>query len=497
MPKPAARKGKRQPPAKKAEPQIAAFKPSPKASKHILVNDATEKVVVKQLADCYVSPYDHPCRLPTVYQNESSLFNTRTTFEVTVPSTGTGAGHFAFFVQPKLGDPSDPKSLKIGLINFESGLVTDTTQLSAYSNVSELAMDPNTVALTQSTNRIYGMNATTPSLADPLAGVAGPFPSSNGTPVAYGMELNHTAVVDATFPQGGYSRIIVPPGSYDVFIQSKFTTAPTTGVNAINLGVYDSKGVQLTGQSETIFSGNINLVGGDLQATSLYGVNVPSGYHVRLWTKAGPTAVDNNRIIFQTAVLPNVAWDSNDGIAESVRPVALSVLSSCRASTISDGGDLITMFTTRDMYDKVFTNSAVNWTIPDGMTKMSGWMRTKVRDGSYCWWAPSCQEDTFFRSVQDANQYEYPMIMVCGKTDGNTSSPLSVTVDFVYEVLHQSQLFERKHQLGSTRVYEEALKAVGQMQHISENRKHGGFLTDVARVIGAAAPFAPLLAGLF
>lgn len=154
---------------------------------------------------------------------------------------------------------------------------------------------------------------------------------------------------------------------------------------------------------------------------------------------------------------------------------------------------MISYYSPPDFADKIFSNNQDPWILYENLGDYSGSHRTTVKKGSYVWWAPSSPKDTWFRGVAEANSYQYPMLMVAGQADKAAGTALTVEIEFVYEVLTASQLFERKKEVGSDSIVDQALVAVSDMQHVTENPKHDSLLKDVAKVIGAAAGFVPLL----
>lgn len=453
--------------------------------------------MVVDLARCWLSPYQHATRLPTAYGNKSALFHSYQRFEVPIPQTGTAQGRFAYFVQPKLGDPSSPTGFKIGLVDFSSGFPSNLSSPDAYVRQvgqNYLPMDPNTQPLTQTTSKVLGLSINAvPDLADPLATAT--VSTVQGTPVIYGLDYIYRPVVDAAYPQGGYDVWVLNPGSYSLNVYSKWVGLPATGEQPLNFEIYQGA-VHIADAVKSSTSIREELIGGGYAGNGNYFFTLAEGQHMRVSVKAGITQLTYCRIRLNSCSIPGVAWNANNGLTESVRPVAMSALSSCRASTLVDGGTMVTLFTPPDFADKIFTDNQVPWVAYENLSMFQNSKRTTVKKGSYVWWSPSSEKDTWFRDVSEANAYQYPCFLIAGIADKDAGTALTVEIEFVYEVLTASQLFDQKKKCGSSAIVDNALVAVSDMPHVTENSGHGSLLKDLSKVIGAAAPFAPLLMGL-
>lgn len=449
----------------------------------------------EEYAKCLVSPYDHATRVPTAYNNLSSLLRTRRTFDVLVSHLGANKREFAFFVQPKLGDPSTPKGFQIGLVDFSKNPV-DLTVPSGYqlfdgSGVS-LPLDPNAPYITQAPPSALGwQKPDNITQTDPLADVQPLI--INGEKFTYGIDPIQPVANPAA--QLG-SLLTVPAGSYLLTIK---TTTGATSTNASPLGISVIAG---NGSDSNVgFVKNIMLdVPGHTTQANSWALNVTEFDKIRIVKAATEASVINSiQLMLVPLCSPAITWSSNYGLTEEIRPVGMSVLTTCVVQAMNAGGTIQSALLAGSSSDKVFDGS---WLGPTGLNSIQGYFAGNFKEGNYMWWRPYSPADIQFKSVENANKYEYPMFLVRGSpTVPSDATPETVvarvTVEFVYEITQNSQLLERKELVGSTELYESALRAVKGLPYASENPKHSSLLKQVNSVLDTGAKFLPFLSAMF
>lgn len=439
-----------------------------------------------------ISPYDHATRIPTAYSNKSSLLKTRRTFDVSV-SDLSAEREFAFFVQPKLGDPSSPSKYQVGLVNL-SIVNPDLTEPSSYRKFdntgSSLPLDPNSPWITQGAPKAIGVSAQpVTSQFYPLRGMTDWTPS--GRRFTYGANPTQQ---DGTGPNVDNSLLTVPPGSYLTIVRTT-TSAVSTTVQPARLKIVAGRDDPTTGTVELLQSDVV----GHTNQENVYAVEITDFDKLAVTKNLTETANLSTLVIIMVPLCsPNIAWSSDYGLTEMVRPVGMSVLTTCVLSNMYAGGQIQQAMLTGSSYDKLF---GVNWLGPTGFNNIEGYFTGNLSEGGYQWWRPCSVEDIQFKSVSDANAYEYPVMLVKGKAPpvpGESANAVicQVTVEFVYEILQNSQLLERKRTVGSTELYESALRAIQGVPYASENPKHSSLLKQVNQVLDTGAKLLPFLSFL-
>lgn len=449
-----------------------------------------------EYAKCLISPYDHATRVPTAYSNQSSLLKTRRTFDVSVGDLSAGR-EFAFFVQPKLGDPSSPACYQIGLVNMslENPDLTESSSYRKYDQTgSSLPLDPNSPWITQGTPKAIGIRnsgAAFSSQVYPLRGATNwNIPVAGGqVPLTYGATWSQA---DGQEGGVGCSLLTVPPGSYLYTVRTVTSAVSITAIPyppSLRRGnIMDAS----VGTTTLLYS----TAAGHTQQVAQYAMNITEFDKIVLLKAATETANVTDMIITMVPLCsPGVSWSSDFGLTEAIRPVGMSVLTTCLMSKMYAGGQIQSAMLTGSSKDKIFSG---NWLGPTGFNNIEGYFTGNFDEGNYMWWRPFSPEDIQFKGIAQANQYEYPTMLVKGKippVPGELASAVlcQVTVEFVYEILQNTQLLERKKVVGSTELYESSLRAVQRIPYASENPKHSDLLKKVNKVLDTGAKVLPIL----
>jgi len=457
--------------------------------------------LAERYAKCLVFPYDNACGLPDNALSQSHVFRTRKTFTVSVPNTeasGAGRGRFAFFVQPKLGDPADPQKFKIGRVNFSNGIPINLQNPSVYDSLSaqatSLAVDPNAPVLTQpSPFAIAIRNTSVPAYPAPPFQGGGDWNPSANLPFTYNSTYS---LADGIDTWSSYS-ILRPgfSGSCMIVVYTKTNnTAASSRPVELSLAKVNSTDTTL-GVLVPIFSEG---TGEKVQAAS-YALALTPGDALRFKTVNSTDSLSSIWVTVTPLWTPNYALDMNYGMIEKIRPVGLSVLTTSIASSLTNGGTISATLTPGAALDKVFTTPGV-WLRSEDMSYWNTYYTGDLKQGSYVWWKPADDLDRQFRSVEEMNAYQYPVILVSGQVSSDalasgsaTLTPIQVTVEFVYEISQNTQLFPDTRQVGSSAAVTLASKAVHKLTNLTENPKHSTLLSDVAKVIDSGAKFLPFL----
>lgn len=443
----------------------------------------------EEYARCLVSPYDHATRIPTAYANKSSLLRTKRTFAITGEQL-SAQREFAFFVQPKLGDPSRPDRFQVGLINMSlpQRNLNDVSSYVQYDDTGKsLALDPNSPWITQGIPRALGLrNATVTTQTNPLQGALPWEPS--GKKFTYGMP----GMRFQALPTAAGSRLTINAGTYLATVRSTSASAPSV-LQHLNLsrvlpdGSYSASGITLLMD---------NGVAASVEQFSQWAITIHEGEYLRVYSR--DTAVNLQSFILDLVPLtsPAVAWSPDYGLCETVRPVGMSVLSTCALPPLTAGGIIQSAMLVGASGDKVFDGT---WLEANGFSDVDGYFSGPLETGNYMWWRPMQEADLNFRNVGDANAHQYPQMLIKGFVASDvapSATVMSITIEFVYEIQHNSQLLDRKKRTGSTVVYESALTAISNVPYASENPEHSSLLKQVNRILDTGSRLIPFFTAM-
>lgn len=456
---------------------------------------AMDNALSTKYAKCLVFPKDNACRVPTAYNNHSALIATKRTFPIKLQTRNNVVDNrFAFYVQPKIGDPSDPGRFQIAQVDFSKGEYPDLTNPANYIGLDDsgasLAIDPNAPWITQSRPSAYGIDVSAPTFANPLANAANHNYTVGGksTVLTYGPQW--FTVLGSV---AGTNDLVIPPGSYLLSIRTTFES-PIPDGTPLRLAIVRGTKDDNVGVSTRLMSGAPSRAAQD----NTWAILLTDADVIRLnWdpaTMGGGINPSRVEIIATPLCSPAVSWSSNYGLAEQVRVVGMSVLTTCVLTDLKAGGTITADVFPASSKDKIMTGT---WLRPGGLSSGAPHYFTgNLKEGNYCWWRPFSENDIEFMEVDVANSYEFPTIMVkgnCPDGTGGSDTVVNVTVEFVYEVLHNTQLLEGKKSDGSTAIYEAALRALEGVKSTSENPEHSSLLKDIGKIMHEGAKFLPLI----
>lgn len=445
-----------------------------------------------QYAKCLLFPYNNACRIPTAHSNKSSLIRSKRTFHVEVGGTEAGAfaGRFAFFVQPKLGDAGNPVSYQIGYVNMLDGGVTTLNDAAAYitgpNDDKSLTIDPNSPWVTQPPPSALGLSVTGVTATQlPLSGATPWIPNAALGPITFNQSYQ---LYDGVGTWATQSILRIKPGSYLLSVATSTSAvatvdAPMSVVISAGNGTDKNVGV-LTLLSSTGLNHTTQV--------QLYSLLVTESDAIRFGVVAANT-ITSARIILTPLCSPNYNWSANYGMTEMVRPVACSVLATCVLPSWKNGGLIASSLLPPGSQDKIM--GSTDWLDLEKFTSANEYHRGELKHGSYVWWKPSGYSDTAFKTIEDSNAYQFPMMAFCGYTAEKEQrmTVLEVTVESVFEILQNTQLLDSKNEVGSTDTYERSLRGVARLNSATENPKHSTLLQDIGNIMSEGAKFLPLL----
>lgn len=426
-----------------------------------------------------IRPYDWAARIPTAYNNETALIKSRRVFKVTVPPASVPPapqdGKFSFFVQPKLGAPDSPLHFQIGWIDYTTGLPADLGELSAYhgepQNGQSLAIDPNGPWITQNEPRFALLHSPTGAVGvNPLNGATNV--SVNGVRMTYNMDWKVTPGVGVF---NNASILSVPAGTYVVTI-----TFASTGpiADATPFEIYKKGRTTAVLPSPVPYITTSFVAATDDTLTNTYAITLDESEDIAVMLTANQTKMT---VMMSPLTSPAVEWNASNGLTESLRPVGMSVLTTCVLADLNNGGEIACCVSPQKFYDKLTANDSDRWDSVQGITSLGVPMHSgNLKFGACAWWRPSTQEDIAFRDPTDANDYEYPIILVTGTASAAPpGTVVMVTVEFCYEIIQGTQLFDKKRQTGTTAIYESGINLANRVTNVSENPEHNSVVKDV------------------
>ncbi len=481
------------------------------ASHNLKVNFDDDVKHAERYAKCLIFPYDNATYLPDDSTLKSTVFKTKRVFQVQVPVDSTAAGEavgsFAFFVQPKIGSLAFPEGYQIGVLKMDNGVPHDIRRAGAYHEHgtanTTLALDTNASTLTQPRPSCVAIQTLTAAAGRPLVGAADWRPYNN-QPFTFNSRysiLETSTIADASELDLGVS------GSFTIQVFCTTATAPPADANEPTPFFVRTRVAGQAGMS-TDFITILTQGGSGLVNQSVsYSVSLNAGDTIVFQRKPGvTTSISSLRVLVTPLFSPSYNLTENYGIVEKIRPVGMSVLTTCILPSITASGTISTVLSVAGAEDKVFGN-AKNWCNTEALSVWPECYTGPLAKGSYGWWKPASVEDRVFRSIDDANKYEYPMILVAGALGagsipdtGSVVHPVQVTVEFVYEVSHETQLFDTRKYTGSPIIVSKAIQAIGRLKSVTENPKHSSLLKDLSSVMhetGKFLPFASQLVSLF
>lgn len=488
-------------PSKNFETVVVKKKSKEKVHMSQIASVKASELLAENYAKCMLFPYSHASRVPTAYNNKSALIKTRRTFDLTLATRdGVVDPRFAFFVQPKIGDPSHPFAYQIGLVDYSKGANPDLRNPQSYVNIdsggNSFALDPNSPWITQSKPKAYGLVAyplttdNTPlSLANPLVGLSDQLFTVNGQQVTYtyGPDwflLNAHPV--------NKSRLELPEGTYQVSMTCTFAAASNLtmplglevvrGLNDIDIGTATRLKTGATGNTVMTNVWSVSLTEGDELQFPWDGTIVGGG--------SRPTSIE---LLVTPLCSPNVVWSSNFGLTEGIRPVGCSVLTTCVLPNLTKGGIIKADLFPSMSQDKLLEGA---WITKGAFDGNRDFYTGNLSEGNYIWWKPDNTACLDFYSVDVANMHQYPIMCVVGRAPASATAEdivAEVTVEFVYEILNNTQLLESKKVLGATDLYEAGLRALANVPQHSENPEHSSLLGDIGKIMHEGAKFLPLL----
>lgn len=445
--------------------------------------------LAKKYSKCLLLPYDNAMRIPDGNATRTSLIKARRKIQVPFPTHNDDPVYkFSMVAQPKLGKVDDPSHYQIGFVDYSKGPNPDLSSHTSWRHVVDdvdVALDTNAKWLTSSNcgGSLYRIWPDDPVIVQPrpledfewlLAGPNDDVPVKDPAFVAR----------EASYNSGGIqgSKITLPTGGYGIGLRFSGTaTANPTPFRLYKAGT--SGAPQVLSARFTV--GVISATLAWQQYAQYYVLMSPGDYLIL----EDITPMNAVTLAVTPSNSPNLTYNINTGVIEKIRPVAMSVLTTCNASSLANGGTVSTTIASADSGDKIFDANA-QWNSTAGITNFPHYYTGPVKHGCYTWWRPATDEDSFFRDVDNHSEYQFPTVLVHADMqpvngEAVTHGAITVTIETVFEIIHNSQLFESELSSYSRDALPLARTACAMMPVAFKNDTHiANILSGIGGVLG-------------
>lgn len=408
--------------------------------------------MAKIYALCQVLPAVYKTKIPDGYDRKTARYDSKKVFNVTVDPNG-GNPSFAFCVQPKIGNYGDPKHFQVAMLTkdaLNNPVDADFTSVGAYQ-----AVDPVDSADLRVDNNFTALTAQPPgSYFNVSSGTAQTYqkPWGTGQPAVINQSLN--ILYDGN---GTNSDFILPVGEFYVqlFVQALALDVTSGSVWIISM----PDGGTWNNQMNEVVTG-----AGAAVTRSTKGIwvsTVTGGTRLRIACNPNTIGAVGSAQMWVSPILkPDTAAPVDDGLIETIRPVAMSVLTTYNGPLLQNGGQIASALVPSKALDSNFFTNA-----PDNPGALRSWntiasLNEAVHDGplnkgAYTWWTQEDNADYEFDSVSALNDKDMPAIVVAGTwnpgTDvaGSATVVCRVEVEIVFEITTLKTLLPKDKYVGS------------------------------------------------
>lgn len=438
-------------------------------------------------------PAIYQSRIPDGFKKKTALYHSRKIFEVKVGEAGNL--DFAFLVQPKLGNFGDPSEFQVALVKQDALLNpqdydfedVEAYELGGITDSTSLAVDSNFTALTSA-----------PVGSSVILGVSGWTPAR---PWGTNTSLNNwnLSMVDDS---GTNTKFIFPPGNYFVLLHVGGTGLTAASGSVYNISMPDGG----TWENETFEV----LTGTSPNATvSMKGIIVnatESGDRLQISCNATTIGFAQMRIYPMQEEGMTAPIDA--GYVGSLRPTAMSVLTTYTGPTLTDGGNIASALIPGSAVKSNFlTNSPQDpgsfrtWQAIATLTEAEH--DGRLSKGAYTTWTQEEDVDFDFFTPSKQNLWPYNAIVVAGTFNPGSGSLdpntviARVEVDIQFEIRTPKNLIEKEYCVGSQACIDSANQmalnipfSMENETHMEKFKRYVGYVIKAAEIAGAVMSFA-------
>ncbi len=441
---------------------------------------ASAPIGIEEYMKCLVYPKSCATRVPDSFPRKTALWSSIMTVAVPYNLDATpDSGRFSACVRPNLGNLSAPERYKIGLVNPTSGPAGGWPQ---YLNLPASFIG-------NSLGRDVRFDVIAPTLVQPGLGTstlvgdqpsgtpAKPFGNTVTPSTGYGLSVTY-ANTGAFFPPPGIYRFVV--NVYDPInpIDTQISVTPVNGA----IITYDINS-DMPGENNNTVAGYLSVRPGT-SAAFAGGISFSTTDFNPLTTVSTVNftqAFDDNPQLFQT---------DNYGSVQEMRPVAMSVLFTYTGPELLNGGNVAIGYLPgrsekSDFYGPS-NNQFGNLDEWDNLAQLPGTYNGPLKDGAYAWWAPQTIEDYTMVTPDQANDANYPPIIVSGQFVPGPGAASSGTVGrlevvTIYEGVTNNIVFPQKYQQGSQHMMDSAFTYLAQQPHCMANATHMDWISRLLK----------------
>jgi len=429
---------------------------------------------------CLINPKISMCRVPDSFKKCTALvrsvqvFNLQCNFNASADS-----GRFAALFQPIIGDEIQLSHAQNLIVSGANQFPTDFTQVASYQTTQQ--------GISQLTDQFFADLILPPMGIITWEGPGGGSGLIGPNPV---LQADATySLAASTSTTGTADYFFLPVGTYFCTIgvsyggtgvaNTNFYTAVALNTATVTL-VTDQNGESTAG----IFYGQ----------TSTYIVTVGgprSG--LQLNNNSGTTGIADNSITFVTAYVPGYNTVLTTGNVSTIRPVAMSVLSSSILSILEEGGTVNCGVVPGNTIDdkwlvQSFPNDLNCIAKNENLGKLVGVYNGVEKKGCYAWWAPVDDGDITLFDVNTHNDHDYSAIVIAGKcpTPANVTGAVDimrVEVVRVFEFETNSLLYESDRSVGSQAAIDQVFQCLQNQPQSMANGDHLAFIKKMAQYV--------------
>lgn len=416
--------------------------------------------------------------LPDASSARTCLYRSIRSFPVYADfGASSSTARFSIAVQPKIGNLSSPSSFNVSMLNTVADDVDYTSPNSyvGYANGVDPRFDDNESILVGPKTGFW-------QLSVPLKGSVDP-DLLQGTLSNLNMNLD----VDILRDGNNILNTIRLPGG--IYRTSYYVT--TSGITTVSLPKTNAtvvtgspQGNPSSGSTGFIYySEMLNIPG----LSGSVSVSFQSIVNVTIIITVEPLSINTSTVTTQVT--------QNLGTCKKLRPVAASALFSYAGTTLRDGGMVSACLVPGDsLQDNFYTNNPINggqYQLWENLARVPQSYNGPIREGSYTYWRPDSDLDTFLRTPDDVNNYSYPSIVISGQyTPGENLTGLvqvgRLSVTICYEWTTTSTLFEAYSRPGSHAVMDAITSSINGYPTSMSNPVH---LEDIKRYLKHALDF--------
>lgn len=453
-------------------------------------NAAVTQNMGKQFALAQAMPAIYQSKIPDGFKKKTAFYHSRKVFEITVGEANNL--DFAFLVQPKIGNFGDPFEFQVAKVKQDALLNpqdydfedVDAYDLGGVSDSTSLAVDSNFTALVGKGTGSAKITTTSGWTPDK------PYTAS---PTITDWNL---ILIDASATN---SAFIFPPGNYFVLLHVGGTALTVASGSVYNItmpngGTWENETSEvLTGTSPNATASMKGII---VQATD-------TGNLLQISCNAG--LIGFAQMFVYPMQEEGMSTPINEGFVSSIRPTAMSVLTTYTGPTLTDGGNIASaLIPGAAILSNYLTNNPTdpgsfrNWQAIATLTEAEH--DGRLSKGAYTTWTQEENVDFDFFTPEQLNNWQYNAIVVAG-TFNNGGTVLSadtviarVEVDIQFEIRTTKNLLPKDYYVGSQGCIDAANQMAQNIPFSQENETHMetfkryfGYVLKAYEVAGAVA----------